>query len=260
MSRFIFNEASSFFRNLQQVDLMLEREAVRSVMRNIRHASKVKLQIRSRRFATKAMFSNLKYLVNCQDLTLMFEGEDTDLDGEDLCNLNTLQRLESLVLMPAKPGKKPANLVHFDDASDFEAIFAGVPRLHSLNWQLSGMDLSVQTLTRLSRSPRFRNICFRGSWDLLGLAKVDGWLFPNLRNLTLQRTVVRGHKGNIPYRRIAENLLQHAPRLEKLRFKHDRNAKVHDTWKKLERQRTASSRSQIFSNDDISSEELDGFF
>ncbi|KAG9522241.1 hypothetical protein KCV07_g3130, partial [Aureobasidium melanogenum] len=197
------------------------------------------------------MFSNLKYMKNCRDLTLVFEGENIYLNEEDLCNLNTLKRLEFLVLMPVEEeDTDDVNLVHFRDASDFEAAFAGLQRLHSLNWQLSGMDLTVQTLNRLSRNHRFRNIFFRGSWDLLGLTEVEDCLFPNLRNLTLGRNVIPGHKGRVPYKQIAENLLRHAPKLESLSFTHEKNTRVVDSWKKLKREKAARSRSQESSDDD----------
>ncbi|KAG9516071.1 hypothetical protein KCU93_g9262, partial [Aureobasidium melanogenum] len=248
---FVFDEATSFFKNLQQVDLMLEGKAVKSATKAIRYASKVKLQIRTRKSRRTTMFSNLKYMKNCRDLTLIFEGENIYLNEEDLCNLNTLKRLEFLVLMPVEEeDTDDVNLVHFRDASDFEAAFAGLQRLHSLNWQLSGMDLTVQTLNRLSRNHRFRNIFFRGSWDLLGLTEVEGCLFPNLRNLTLGRNVIPGHKGRVPYKQIAENLLRHAPKLESLSFTHERNTRVVDSWKKLKREKAARSRSQESSDDD----------
>lgn len=234
------------FKNLQQVDLKLDRNAVRSATKAIWHASKVKLHIMmTGTFRKTTMFKNLKYMKNCRDLTLIFEGNNTYLDEEDLCNLNTLKRLEYLVLMPFREdtGEKLEDRVVFHDASDFEAVFAGLQRLHSLKWWLSGMNLSVQTLNRLSRNHRFRNIFFRGSWDLLGLTEVEGCLFPNLRNLTLSKAVIPGHKGRVPYKQIAENLLRHAPKLEKLKFTQEKNTRVLDSWKKLKREKAARLKS-----------------
>ncbi|CAD0100866.1 unnamed protein product [Aureobasidium mustum] len=235
---YIFSEGTSFFDNLEQVDLILEREAVQSAIVAIRHASTVKLRIKSHVSARMAMFSDIKRMENLEDLTLVFEGEDTTyVEGEDLCQLGALKKLEFLVLRPADSEIDIVRLLHFNDL-DFQAMFAGLRRLHTLSWELTGLDLSVKTLIKLARNARFRNIFFRGSWDLQGLSKYTGrLLFPNLRNLQLERTVISGHKGNIPFKRIAENLLRHAPRLSNLTFDHDQNAKVHDTWKKLKKEK-----------------------
>ncbi|KAG9681592.1 hypothetical protein KCU95_g14430, partial [Aureobasidium melanogenum] len=131
---FGFNEALSFFKNLQQVDLILDRKAVRSATRAIWQASKIKLHIMmTGTFRKTTMFKNLKYMENCRNLTLILEGDNTYLDEEDLCNLNTLKRLEYLALIPYREdtGDKLEDRVVFDDASDFECAFAGLQRLHN---------------------------------------------------------------------------------------------------------------------------------
>ncbi|KAH0341182.1 hypothetical protein KCU81_g6428, partial [Aureobasidium melanogenum] len=243
------NESASFFQNLHEVDLMLDRESVEPITLAIRHASKVDLNIWSQPDEQMTMFSNLKHMVNLKELELEFEGDGTLLQSEDLCCFGTLTNLEHLVCAAREEDYDPIILESSDDA-DLRRILPGLPRLQRLEWLLE-TDISVETLETLStHCPELSLANFLGSWDLVALTDVPGCLFPELRNLTLCKPHVKTRRGPVPARRCAVLILRHAPKLEKFTFVEKPQSNVLLAWRKLKeakRQFRESSFEQLVS-------------
>jgi hypothetical protein len=230
----ISSEDAGVFKNLYEVNLTVERDAVRSATMAIRHASRVKLAIESPEIRLRTpMFSNLKYMKNLVDLTLIFDGVEVYLDGNDFGCLRTLEKLEALVIKCQQPSLREPPIFENFDISVLEVIF-GIPRLHSFNWHLCWLNVSIETLSALSRqSSNLQHISVYGAWDLQALSKVSGCSFPKLQSLILERAVLEGTKGRTPVKGIATQLLRHAPRLRWLSFQKDPQSKVVDAWKQL---------------------------
>jgi hypothetical protein len=232
-------EDVGLFKNLHQVSLEVKGEAVKSLTLVIRHASRVKITVVYPRVRLRTpMFSNLKYMKNLIGLTINFKARDLYLDGEDFGCIRTLQHLEHLAIKRSSPFFPPPKLENFNDPV-LDAIF-GLPRLQSFSWHLCWLDVSVETLSALSRhSPKLTNIIFHGAFDLEALAKVSDCLFPKLQNLSLESAVHRDYDGEIPINQIAAQISYHAPKLKELKFKDDPHSVVVDAWKQLRKEKKA---------------------
>lgn len=226
------------FMKLYEVDLRLKREAVSSVTMAVRHASRAKLVIRSSGLQDHTpMFSSLKHMKNLVDLAIYFIDTKLCLDRKDLNNIRTLKNLEFLLV---SRGRQP-DPSHVASSDLFLHAIFGLPRLHTLDWQMCWLNVSIKTLSALSRhTPNLRQIFFYGAFDLQALTDVSGCLFPNLETLVLERAVLDGHKGQIPFKRIATQILRHAPKLKTLHFEEDPQSKVVDSWKKLKEEKEAA--------------------
>lgn len=135
------------------------------------------------------MFSNFKHMKNLVDLTICFKGLDLSLDMKDFGCIRTLKSLESLVVKREPPSTIHTPIPGLHD-SILKPIF-GLPRLHSFNWQMGWLDVSIQNLCKLSYyNPNLRNILLNGSCDLEALSNLPGCLFPNLQTLILQEPVL----------------------------------------------------------------------
>lgn len=235
------DENAEFFPNLGH-----KREAVRSVTMAIRHASKARFEIRSSGPQDHTpMFSNLKHLKNLVDLEICFIDAILGLNRADFGCIRTLRRLEHLMIRrEGLPDR-----THGASSSELflKAAIFGLPRLHSLNWQMCWMNVSIETLSALSRqTPNLRDIVLYGACDLQALPKVSGHLFPNLETLVLERAVLEGHKGQIPFKRIATQVFHHAPKLKTLSFREDPESKVVDSWTKLVEEEAARWRNKTY--------------
>lgn len=240
------DEGVGFFRNLDQVDLTVKREAVSSVAMAIRHASRVKLEIISPGPQDDTpMFTNLKHMKNLVDLTICFKGPHLALFPEDFCCMRTLKTLENLVIKREPPSTHTPIFSSSNGYSILKAIF-GLSRLHSFSWQSGWLDVSIETLCALSHhNPNLRNLFLYGACDLEALIDLPGCLFPNLQTLVLEQAVRTGHRGHIASKRIAKQVLLHAPQLGTLSFKQDPQSKVVESWKNLKQKEAARCKDPV---------------
>jgi hypothetical protein len=228
------------FENLAQVDLEVERRAVRSVIMAIQHASKVRLAIKSPRSQLHtSMFSNLRHLKNLFDLTILFLGKDLYLDGKDLARLRTLENLEFLSIEREEKYMKDDPTLENFESSILEVVH-DLPKLHSFRWQVCWLDLSFEELSVLSdHYPILRSFVLFGAWGLQMLGLIPRRLFRKLQILTLESSVEGGHKDMLAAKEIARQIMRHAPDLEILEIKDDLHSRVLNAWKKLKKQREA---------------------
>ncbi|KEQ74323.1 hypothetical protein M436DRAFT_80757 [Aureobasidium namibiae CBS 147.97] len=232
------DEDVGFFKNLYQVDLRLEREAVSAATMAIRHASRAKLEIISPGPQDLTpMFSNFKHMNSLVDLAIYLKGSDLSLDTKDFGCIRTLKSLEYLVVRREPPSTHtPIPGLH---DSILKPIF-GSPRLNSFTWQMGWLDVSIKNLCKLSYyNPNLRHILLNGACDLEALTDLPGCLFPNLQTLILQNPVLTGQRGRIVFKRIAAQILTHAPQLKTLSFNQDPQSKVVGSWRRLKQQGAA---------------------
>ncbi|KAH0367762.1 hypothetical protein KCU65_g4398, partial [Aureobasidium melanogenum] len=205
------NEGASFFRNLEEVDIMLDRESVEPITSAIRHACKVDLNIWSQPEEQMTMFSHLKHMVNLKKLDLEFEGDGTFLETEDLYCFGTLTNLEHFVIGAREEEYNPIFLEHSADLT-LRKIVPSMPRLQHLEWLL-GAKISTDTLKILStHCDKLSLAHFNGPWDFSALVDEPGCLFPELRNLTL----FRENRDRKLLKQIKSAVRRHAPKVKQL--------------------------------------------
>jgi len=226
------DEGTQLFKSLHHVEVRVTRKAMRSVTMAARNVSSAKITVEESTLGTP-VFSNVKHMRNLVDLTIHLRGGYIRLNKEDFGHLRTLENLEYLVLKSDQQSALPPTTIAMLDSSIILDAILGLPQLHSFNWHICWLNVSVETLSALSRhNPKLRNLILYGALDLQALGKVSGCLFPNLQTLMLSRAVLGGHRGQIPFKRIATQILHHAPKLQMLSFTEDPQSKVVNTWKK----------------------------
>lgn len=226
------DEGGGFFRNLNQVDLMVKRVVVSSVTWAIRHASRVKLEIISPGPQDHTpMFTNHKHMKNLVDLKICFKGPCLALFPEDFGCIRTLKTLENLVVKREPPSTHTPISGSLQGYPILKAIF-GLSRLHSFSWQVGWLDVSIEALCALAHhNPNLQNLLLFGACDLHSLTDLPGCFFPNLQTLVLEQAVLTGNRGHIAFKKTP-----HKYSSMTLNFKQDPQSKVVKSWKKLKKQ------------------------